>query len=94
MFDFEKGGDLFFNKEGKLVRKPMPSRWQSIETAPMDTRLLLICGGAVVIGECDSEIRHSQDYNGDSESGWLIELEEILHEPTAWMPLPSPPEEV
>ena len=59
--------------------------WQPIETVPTNTKVLLWSNGFVVVGLFDSE-----------KSCWwslLFNMNFKMEKPTAWMPLPEPPEE-
>jgi hypothetical protein len=62
------------------------SEWQPIETAPKDS-------SSVILWPYDAEI--TVGYFRDVEiSGWYCEIMERFFEPTHWMPLPAPPEDI
>jgi len=93
MFDFEKGGDLFFNKKGKLVRKPMPSPWQPIETVPHNTKVLVWRSGPPSHAEYLTSAWYGQSCDEHSPRWHNYTDGPFAFAPSHWMPLPAPPEE-
>ena len=80
------------------VPAPPPSAWQPIEAAPKD-REILVCGGTIESNDgwsaplpCKSASiaywyrNHWRGEDCQAHDEWLV------HEPTHWMPLPSPPQ--
>lgn len=77
---------LFDQLADEIERLQFP--WQDISTAPRDgTAVLLCCGDYIKIGSFFS-YRNRPDWYDDSFD-WLGGV----CAPTAWMPLPTPPED-
>ena len=70
----------------KTIRTALTSQtWQGIESAPIDTDVLLYSSKRkyIVIGYHD----------GYNNPNWRNDQGEIFNPPTHWMPLPNPPQE-
>lgn len=64
--------------------------WKPIEAAPKGNVRILTYGGGLV-GTSRYVDKLAEAY-GDTSAGWYSEQLDRRHEPTHWMPLPSPPE--
>lgn len=66
------------------------NKWQPIETAPKDERVLVVMGGYVVIARFDKqEFKKKPKPLWRSDAVMQISYDR-LNQPTKWMPLPKP----
>jgi len=62
--------------------------WQTIDTAPKDGTVILLCGGFLSNGK---PVVRTGKWGGVWQVGWKVEaLETYQINPTHWMPLPLP----
>lgn len=77
---------------GWQAEKACSREWQDISTAPKDgTRIITESRG--LVGTSRWSERFADAYgDGDTSPGWYSETLDRRHEPTHWMPLPTPKE--
>lgn len=79
------GGGALAEAVRAFLATPPADRWQAIETAPKEERVLVVIeGGEVTFG-----------YQARSDDAWVWTRAETGEacRPTHWMPLPDPPQE-
>ncbi len=86
--------DNFYLLLKRIKTLETEQKWQPIETAPKDGRVILLygelsvsTGGAVTPRKSSNEV-----YIGHWHTRWQTGNFAIWENPTHWMPLPEPPE--